>query len=186
MHTHKVTPKDFFLWAGAMVALYGSVTSFITLLFAYINQAFPDALEGSYYYYDPYSGSIRFAMATLIVLVPVAILLLNLIRSDIAKDSGKADLWVRRWALFLTLFIAGFAMATDLIVLINYFLGGEVTARFFLKIAVVLLVAAAIFMHFLADYWGYWIKFPGKARMVGAAARALQCWMVAASLRHPF
>lgn len=174
MNTHKVTPKDFFLWAGAMVALYGSVISFITLLFAYINHAFPDALSGDmYYYYDPYSGAIRFAMASLIVLVPLTIVLLQLIRRDIVRDSGKADLWIRRWALFLTLFIAGATMAIDLITLINYFLGGEITTRFVLKVAVVLLVASAVFMHFLADLWGFWNRFPGRARMVGIATAVL-------------
>ncbi len=173
MHTHKVTPKDFFLWTGAMVGLYGSVVSFITLLFAYIDNAFPDALSGNYYNYDPYSGSIRFAMASLIVLVPVTILLLQIIRKDITRDHTKEDLWVRRWALFLTLFLAGLAMVIDGITLINYFLGGELTTRFALKVAVILLVAAGVFMHFLADYWGYWIKFPGKARSVGIAAGVL-------------
>lgn len=174
MNTQKVTPKDFFLWAGAIVGLYGSVTSFITLIFAYIDQAFPDALEGSFNYgYDPYSGSIRFAMATLIVLVPVTILLLQLIRKDIVKEHAKADLWVRRWALFLTLFLAGLAMVIDLITLINYFLGGELTTRFVLKVVSILLVANAVFMHFLADYWGYWIKFPKRALSVGIAAGVL-------------
>jgi hypothetical protein len=174
MNSHKVTPKDFFLWAGAMVALYGSVISFITLLFAYINHAYPDALEAGYYYnYDPFSASIRFAMASLIVLVPLAIVLLQMIRRDIVRDHSRADLWVRRWALFLTLFITGAAMAIDLITLVNYFLGGEITTRFVLKVLVVLLTAAAIFMHFLADLWGFWIKFPGRARMVGIAAGVL-------------
>ncbi len=174
MNNHKVTPKDFFLWAGAMVGLYGSIISFITLLFTYIDQAFPDALSGSYYYnYDPYSGAIRFAMASLIVLVPVTILLLQFIRKDIAKDHTRADIWVRRWALFLTLFLAGLAMVIDTITLINYFLGGELTTRFVLKFAVILLVASAVFMHFLADYWGYWLKFPGRARSVGVATGIL-------------
>ena len=174
MNTHKVTPKDFFLWAGAMVALYWSIGSFLTLIFAYINQAFPDALDSTqYYYYDPFSAAIRFAMASLIVLVPITVLLLNLIRRDIIKDHAKADIWVRRWAIYLTLFIAGAAMAVDLITLINYFLGGEVTVRFILKVAIVLLVAAAVFMHFLADYWGFWIKYPGRARSVGIAAIVL-------------
>src|SRR3989338_10747565 len=94
MDKPKVTPKDFFLWAGAMVALYGSVISFIALLFEYINHSFPDPLD---YYVDPYSGSIRFAMASLIVLVPVTILLMRFIRSDIARESIKSELWVRRW-----------------------------------------------------------------------------------------
>ncbi|MBP9757472.1 MAG: hypothetical protein KBD06_02640 [Candidatus Pacebacteria bacterium] len=174
MNTHKVTPKDFFVWAGAIVALYWSIGAFLTLIFEYINNAFPDALENSQYYYgDPYSGSIRVAMASLIVLVPVAILLLNLIRNDIRKDHAKADIWVRRWALYLTLFIAGLAMVVDTITLINYFLGGEVTVRFILKVASVLLVAAAVFMHFLADYWGYWIEYPKRARSIGIAVGML-------------
>jgi hypothetical protein len=173
MNTHKVTPKDFFLWAGAMISLYGSVASFITLIFAYVNQAFPDVLEQTSYYQDPYSGGIRFAMASLIVLVPVTLILLRLIRNDITKDHGKADIWIRRWALFLTLFVAGASMVIDLITLINYFLGGELTTRFVLKIAVVLLVAATVFMHFLADFWGYWIQFPKRAQSVGLAAGVL-------------
>lgn len=174
MTTYKITPKDFFLWAGAMVALYGSVVSFITLLFAYIDHAFPDPLRDSYYYgADPYSAGIRFAMASLIVLVPVAIALLQMIRKDIVRDPTKAEVWIRRWALYLTIFIAGFSIVVDLITLINYFLGGDLTTRFILKVAVVLLVASAVFMHFLADLWGYWTKAPAQARIVGIAAGTL-------------
>ncbi len=151
-----------------MVALYGAIVSFITLLFQYIDTAFPD--PAITYYTDPYSGAIRFAMAALIVLVPVSIVLLRLIRNDIARFPEKSDLWVRRWALFLTLFIAGATVVVDLITLVNTFLGGELTARFILKVLVVLLVAGAVFMHFLADLWGYWGRFPSRASYVGAAS----------------
>lgn len=161
----KVTPKDFFLWAGAMIAVYSSVFAFIALLFQYINYAYPDPL--AYYSTDPFSYSIRFAMATLIVMVPVAVLIMRFIRKDIQRESAKADLWIRRWALVLTIFIAGLAVVADLITLINYFLGGDVTTRFVLKVAVLLLVAGAVFMHFLADFRGYWVRYPSRARMVG-------------------
>ena len=136
MDKPKTTPKDFFLWAGAMVALYVSVFSLITLLFEYTNYAFPDALD---YYVDPYSGSIRFAMASLIVLFPIFLLLMRLIRNDIVRSPEKRDLWIRRWALYLTVFVAGAAIAIDLITLINYFLGGDLTTRFALKVVIVLL-----------------------------------------------
>jgi len=169
MHTLKVTPKDFFLWAGAMIALYSSVFAFIALLFQYINYAYPDALAYTYYA-DPFSGGIRFAMATLIVMVPVAILIMRYIRKDIVAEHAKADLWIRRWALVLTIFIAGLAVVGDLITLINYFLGGDVTIRFVLKVIVLLLVAGGVFLHFLADFRGYWNANPGRARMVGWAA----------------
>ena len=170
MDKPKVTPKDFFLWAGAMIALYGSVIAFIALLFEYINYSFPDPLE---YYVDPYSGGIRFAMASLIVLVPVAILLLRYVRLDIAREPIKSELWVRRWALVLTVFLAGAAIVGDLITLINYFLGGDLTTRFLLKVLVLLLVAGAVFLHFLADLRGYWKAHPSRATQTGIAAGAV-------------
>lgn len=172
MNTPKVTPKDFFLWAGAMIALYSSVFAFIALLFQYINYAYPDALSYTYYS-DPFSGGIRFAMATLIVMVPVAVILFRILRKDIETVPAKADLWIRRWILVLTLFIAGFAVVGDLITLINYFLGGDVTMRFVLKVVVLLLVAGGVFLHFLADLRGYWVQFPSRARLVSWAAGAV-------------
>ena len=167
MNTLKVTPKDFFIWAGAMIALYSSVFAFIALLFQYIDYAYPDPL--SYSYVDPFSGGIRVAMATLIVMVPVAILLMRFIRKDIVVEPMRAELWIRRWILVLTIFIAGFAAVGDLITLINYFLGGDITTRFVLKVIVLLLVAIAVFLHFLADLRGYWNANPNYARMIGWA-----------------
>ena len=170
MDKPKVTPKDFFLWLGAMVALYSSVVAFLTLTFQYINTAYPDPLQ---YSYDPYSGSIRFAIATLIVAFPLFLVLMRLIRKDIAAHAEKSDLWVRRWALYLTVFIAGFTVAADLVTLIYYFLDGEITMRFALKVLMVPLVVGAGFLHLLADIWGYWIKYPARASYVGIAVAVL-------------
>lgn len=158
------TPKDFFLWAGAMITLYAGVVSFITLLFSYINYAFPDPLR---YYGDPYSGSIPYAMASLIVLTPVFMALMRIIRRNIVIDPSRGEIWIRRWALFLTVFVAGATIIVDLIVLLTTFLSGEsLTAAFLLKVLVVLLVAGAGFMHFLADLRGFWSKNTGQAHMV--------------------
>lgn len=151
--------------------LYGSAIALIRLLFDYINYVFPDSLS---YYYDPYQGSVSFEIATLIVLFPVFLLLMRAIRREIAKDSTRRDVWVRRWALYLTVFIAGLTIVGDLVTLIYYFLSGEdITIRFLLKVAVVLLVASGGFMHFLADIWGYWIEYPQRARSVGWGVGAL-------------
>ena len=167
MQPTKVTPKDFFLWAGAMVALYASVVSLLLLFFEYIDRAFPDALTSAYV--DPYSGSIRFAMASLIVLGPLTAVLLHVIRKDIAQNVAKAELWIRRWALVLTLFVAAITIAIDLITLINTFLGGEITLRFVLKVVVVLGVAGVGFLHFYADLKGYWLTHASRSRVVGIA-----------------
>jgi hypothetical protein len=164
--------KDFFLWAGAMLFLYTSIVAFITLLFGYIDYVFPNALQT--YYRNPYDSGMSYQMAILIVLVPLFLALMHFIRRDIDANKTRADLWVRKWALFLTLFVAGVTVAADLVTLLYYFLSGQdITIRFVLKVAVVALVGSAAFMHFMADIWGYWIEYPNRARMVGAGAGIL-------------
>lgn len=170
MDKPKVTPKDFFLWAFAMIAFYWSVFSLVALLFAYIEHAFPDALSG---YVDPYSSSMRFSMASIIVFFPLYLYIIHVIRKDIARDPSRNEIWVRRWLIVLTIFVAGLTVAGDLVTLINYFLGGDLTTRFLLKVAIIVLVAAGVLMHFLADMWGYWKEYPERARYVGWAVAAL-------------
>ena len=168
--TIKTGPKDFFLWVGAIVTLYGSVSLFITLLFEYIDSAFPDPLA---YAGDPYAGAVRFAVSGLVVLVPAFILIMRSIRSSIEREPARAHLWVRRWAVMLTIFLALLTVVIDLITLINTFLGGEISERFLLKAGVVLLVALLVSLHFFADFKGYWLTHKKKANVVGIAVGVL-------------
>ncbi len=168
--TSKTTPKDFFLWAGAVIALYGGIISFFTLLFQYINFAFPDPLS---YSYDPYSTGVRVAMATIVVLIPTMLGLLLTIRRDIVREPGKANIWVRRWALVFTIFLASATAVIDLITLLSAFFGGDITIRFTLKALIVLLMAVLVILHFLADLKGYWTLHRRKVNIVGAAVGAL-------------
>lgn len=168
MDKPKVTPKDFFLWAGAMVALYWSVVAFIFLIFNYIDYAFPNALS---YLPDPYASGMPYEMASIVVLFPIYLVLMWLIRRDIARDATRKDIWVRRWALIFTLFVAGITVAVDIITLLtSFFRGEELTTAFLLKVLVVFLVAAMAFMHFIADFWGYWEQYPNRRRYVGIGA----------------
>ncbi|MFH1178490.1 MAG: DUF5671 domain-containing protein [bacterium] len=161
MDKPKTTPKDFFLWAGAIITFYWSIIAFILLTFDYINYTFPNAL--SYYPADPYQSGISYEMASIIVLLPLYMLLMWLIHKDMTRDPSRNEIWVRRWALILTLFVAGVAIAVDLITLLTTFLNGEeLTTAFLLKVLVILLVAAGVFMHFIADLKGYWDAFPNR------------------------
>ena len=165
MDKPKITAKDFFLWAGAMVTFYWSVIAFILLTFDYINYVFPNAL--AYYPADPYQSGISYEMASIIVLFPVYLLLMRIIHGDILRDSSRKEIWVRRWALILTLFVAGIAMAVDLIMLLTTFLNGEsLTIAFLLKVLIIFLVAGGVFLHFISDLRGYWDMFPTRRNMV--------------------
>lgn len=144
----KMTPKDFFIQLGAIVSLYVSAVSFIVLVFQMINTAFPDSLD---YYVDPYSAGIRVAIASLIIVFPLFLFLTRLLNNEVRAHPAKKDLGIRKWLTYITLFVAGIAMAIDLIVVINAFLGGEVSSRFFLKILTVFIVAGLIFFYYIKD-----------------------------------
>jgi len=174
----KVTPKDFFLWLGAMVALYISAVSFILLIHTFIDIWFPDELMR---YGDAYSGPIRFAIASLIVMFPLFVWLLRMVHQDVRKESLKKDLWVRRWLVFITLFIAGFVMAIDVIILINTYLQGDLSVRFGLKALVVLAVLIGIFWYFLEELRGTWERKPGLSTAFGGATLLLVIASVASS-----
>ncbi len=179
MNKSKVTPKDFFMWAGAVVALYVVVFNYIALVWNYINYAYPDPL--SYYPSDPYQSGISWEMATLIVLVPLFLVIMYFIRRDIKRDASRGEIWIRKWALYLTLFVAAITIAVDLIWVLYSFLSGmEITTSILLKALVVLMVAAIGFMHFLADLLGYWEKFPTRNRMVAMATGLLVVFTIVA------
>jgi hypothetical protein len=169
-HTSKTSPKDFFLWVGAVAALYGGVFSFFTLIFQYIDFAYPDPLA---YSFDPYSTGVRVAMATIVVLIPTMLALLLTIRRSIVREPGKANIWIRKWALVFTIFVAAATAVIDLITLLSAFFGGDITIRFTLKAIVVLLIAVLVVLHFLADLHGYWTLHRRKVNIVGAAVGAL-------------
>lgn len=144
----KTTPKDFFLYIGSMTALYASAVSLLNLLFEIINASFPDVLNFSY---DYFSSSMRWSIASLIIVFPLYIFLSWFINRDLAANPQKKNLGIRRWLTYLTLFIAGVTIITDLIILINTFLGGEITSRFAFKVLAVLIVAGAAFAYYIYD-----------------------------------
>ena len=162
----KVTPKDFFLWLAGMVTLYWSATALILLIHEYIEVLFPDVAT-SYYYYDPYSGTIRFAIASLVVVFPIYVYVMRLLHVDIRHDPLKKELWVRRWLVYLTLFVAGLTIAIDLIAVIYTFLEGDLTARFALKALTILVVLGGGFYYYLHELRGTWESKERESKLIG-------------------
>ncbi|TSC67488.1 MAG: hypothetical protein G01um101472_400, partial [Parcubacteria group bacterium Gr01-1014_72] len=144
--TPKTTPKDFFVYLGATIALYAGAIALVNLFFAVIDSALPDALSP---YFTP--SAIAWPLSILLVLIPLLYVLEWAAKRDMKLMPEKAELWVRRWRIFLTLFLAGAFIAGDLIAVINTYLGGEITARFVWKALVVVVVAGVIFAYYLLE-----------------------------------
>ncbi|MFH1315716.1 MAG: DUF5671 domain-containing protein [Candidatus Uhrbacteria bacterium] len=158
------TAKDVFSYLLAIVTLYVGVISFIALYFQYINIKFPDVLS---FYYPMALEIIRQSMASLIVVWPVFILISWMIYRDLISQPGKIDIAIRKWLLYLTLFITSITIIVDLITLVRYFLDGEITTRFILKVLVILVVAAAVFAYYL---WELRRDTAGKTKLPRNAA----------------
>ena len=144
----KSTAKDVFQYLLMIVVFYIGVVSFIALLWQYTNTLFPDPLT---YYYESVFEITRRSMASLIIVWPVYILMSWFISKDMGAHPAKRELWVRKWLLYLTLFISAITIIVDLINLVNDFLGGELTVRSVIKILSVLVVAVAVFGYYLWD-----------------------------------
>jgi hypothetical protein len=144
----KSSPKDVFMHLLMIGMLYVGTFSFVSLWFDYINFLFPDALN---YHYQGILDGILWATATLIVVFPVFLLLSWLLGKEMAIEPEKRELRVRKWLVYLTLFIAAIAIIVDVVQLIYNFLRGELTVPFFLKIFVVLDVAVTVFGYYLWD-----------------------------------
>lgn len=142
----KSGPKDVFTHLLAIIALYISAVSFGALFFEFINRRFPDPLI---FYAAGSTGAIRWAIASLVIVFPVYVWLSWFIAKDVAADPAKRELKIRKWLIYFTLFAAAVVIIGDLIALIYNFLGGDLTARFLLKVLAVLFVAAAVFGYYL-------------------------------------
>jgi hypothetical protein len=144
-----LSPREAFLYLVLFATLYLSAYHLGSLLFDFINRAFPDAV-------DPGSArhvaqSMRWSVASLVIAFPVFLFVARHLGKDVARNPIKRLSAVRRWLTYLTLFVAATVLIGDLITLVYNLLGGELSVRFVLKVLVVGLIAGAIFGYYLRD-----------------------------------
>ena len=142
-------PRDLFLHLLAIVTLYWSSISFVTLVWQFINNYFPDVLNN--YYGDSILSLVRFNVSAIIIVFPVFIGVSWYLNKIYTRESVVRESKIRKWLIYLTLFIASLVIIGDLIFVINALLGGEVTIRFILKALSIIFVAGIIFGYYLDD-----------------------------------
>ncbi len=148
MDKPKATAKDFFLHIAVIALLYTGTVALLNILFRVINVAFPQVSQYGYFG----STSISLPVATLVVVFPLFLFLANVLRKGYAEDPSRKEYPVRKWLIYITLFIAGGVLAGDLVTVIYYFLDGqELTTGFILKIISVLVITGGIFGYELDD-----------------------------------
>ncbi len=96
------------------------------------------------------SYDISQSLASIIVAFPVYLLLMRSIVRDLAAHPGKYESAVRKWLTYIALFLASAIVMGDLITFLAFFLRGDLTLRFVLKVLTVLVIAGGIFWYYLA------------------------------------
>ncbi len=159
----KMTPKFFFLSLGVLIGLITTVTSFLNLAFETLDFRFPDVLNATYqsgYYSYNYDGA-RMAIATLIIFFPIFLILMRYWKKTIANGLSVADSVIRKWMIYLILFLSAIVTAVDLVTLVRYFVAGEITTRFILKVVIALVVGLGTGVYYILELreqktmWGF-------------------------------
>ena len=146
-----LSAREAFLYLLVFLTLYISAFNFGSLIFSFINRAFPDIISG-YNYPGPIGNTdISFALASLIIGFPVYLLLSSYLSRRVKKDPEIRTSKVRKWLTYLTLFLTAGVIIGDFIALLNQLFGGELSTRFFLKFLTVLVIAVVIFLYYLSD-----------------------------------
>ncbi|MCX6765279.1 MAG: DUF5671 domain-containing protein [Candidatus Nealsonbacteria bacterium] len=147
----KNTPRDVFLHLLTTITLYWSAVSFITLLWQFINHFLPDQNNLYYIQSQYYLETMRFAIASLIIVFPVYILVSWYLNRNYLKNPEIREMKLRKWLIYFTLFVAALVIIGDLVSVILNFLRGDTTLRFILKAFSVIIVAGGIFGYYLDD-----------------------------------
>lgn len=145
-----LSAREAFMYLVLFGTLYTTAYHVGSLLFDFINRAFPDPASGTDN--DEYwRQSIRWSVSWIIVAFPVFLYTATVTGRAIARDPIKRASKVRRWLTYFTLLSAACALLGDFATLVYNLLGGELTVRFVLKVLVVAAIAGSAFVYYLRD-----------------------------------
>ncbi|MCF7844562.1 MAG: DUF5671 domain-containing protein [Kiritimatiellales bacterium] len=139
-------PRDVILQLLAIIFLYVCVISLGSLLFQYINIAYPDMLDNDYGQYA--RTALRWPLAVLTIVFPCYIFLMWKLQREIKTNPELLELKSRKWLLYLTIFLTALVIVGDLVALVYQFLNGGLSVRFILKILAVFAIAGSVFLYY--------------------------------------
>lgn len=153
----KSTPKNFILQLGALIALYVSVTSLLVLVFSVTNLKFPDEAT-NYWADDSARDAVRNSIAMLLVFYPTFLIFTRLSNQDRRSFNQGEYTTFAKWLVYISILGGILVILGDLVMLINYFLNGEITSRFVIKVAALLLIVGGALSYYILDVRNYFKK----------------------------
>ena len=141
-----LSAREAFLYLLLFTMLFLAAFNLGGILFELIEKWLPDAGGEQYA-----PRSLRWHIAYVVVSFPVYLLLTVRQQRELARDPAQRGSKVRKWLTYLTLLVAAGFLIGDMVTLVYYFLDGELTLRFVLKVGVVALIPGATFLYYVRD-----------------------------------
>jgi hypothetical protein len=148
MQAHQIA-KDWFVYVLALVTLTMNAYALGALLFNLIDHAIADPAARNSWDYG--TASINWAIAQLLITLPVYLKIQGVIQADIMQHPEKRESLIRKLLIYAILGITVLVGLGDAIGILNNFLSGELTLRFIAKAFVVLGLALLIFFYYLSE-----------------------------------
>jgi hypothetical protein len=142
--------KDAFLYLLNFSTLATWTIGLGAVIFTLIDRLIKDPL-GPINYYANSDYQMADSLACVIVAFPVYLLVMRYIIRELEIHPEKLESAVRKWLTYIALFIAAGVVVGDLITFLTYFLRGELTARFLVKVAAVLVISSGIFWYYIGS-----------------------------------
>ena len=177
------TPRNVIIQLGSLIALYVSISFFLTLVFGMINLIYPDAAD-AYYEIEGSSDSVRLGIAMVVVFFPAFITLTRITHVVKRQEKESEYTMLTRWLLYISLLVAGLTLLGTLVTVLYTFLNGDLTSRFFMKAGAVLCVVGLSFHYYLLEVKGYWIKHESRSFMFAVGISLVVLMTLAFGLRH--
>ena len=143
--------KDAFLYLLSFSMLATWTIGLGSVVFTLIDMWIKDPLSPANNYYAGGYYQMADSLACMIVAFPLYLLTMRAILREVGQHSEKLESPVRKWLTYIALLVAAGVVVGDLISFLTYFLRGELTARFVLKVSVVLLISGGVFWYYLGS-----------------------------------
>lgn len=148
MQAHQIA-RDCFMYSLNLITLSMCAFALGSLCFELITHYIPD--PGSRESYSSGSRNINWAIAQLVITLPVYFWISKRIQTHITQFPEKRESLIRKFIIYAILGITAIISLGDLIVTLTTFLEGEITLRFLAKAAVVLSIPLLIFVYYLSE-----------------------------------
>jgi hypothetical protein len=150
-----------FYYLLSLISLGAMALGLGIIVFEVLDKVFVD-VSNSYFSMQ----ALKTAFSTLLISTPIYYICSHLLFKNIKKQELSLESSLRKWLIYLILFVTSIVMLVWLVSILNSFLNGEMTIKFILKALTALVISAMIFSYYLYNIKQKTVKKRDKIKLI--------------------